>query len=139
MVSTTTNCPCGGAEAPESRQTYHALAAQHLQAAQRGLPYDIDVEFMLALLSRRRGEWDTHTKLLETMLRRHPDNLAVLGELGFSYVLTREHERADQLLDRYLEIAPGSLGPRVIKTYNHLASGTSLSGLGGFLQQADTH
>jgi DNA-binding winged helix-turn-helix (wHTH) protein/tetratricopeptide (TPR) repeat protein len=120
-------------EAVDSNE-YYALAQDHLDQARRSLPYSLDLEFSLSQLMLRRGRWRDQQRVLERLLRRQPDSLEVLSSLGWSYLKTRNHGRAQELFARYFELNPSGNGPYPANTDNYLAWGVPLSKLRAVLQ-----
>lgn len=90
-------------------------ALQELAIAERGMPGDADLLHAKGSILRRMGRLDETLIAWNRALEIDPRNPNLMRTHATNYLLLRDYEQADALLDRVLEIAPDAVEARVAK------------------------
>ena len=101
---------------------YHYYCERDYQAAlhefaiaKLSLPNSAEVYMAIGAIERRQGKWKESTANLERAASLSPKDAWILQNLADNYYATRNFEAADKILDRAVEAAPKSFGPRAEK------------------------
>src|SRR5213595_1398379 len=101
---------------------YHYYCERDYQAAldefaiaKLSLPNSPEVYMAIGAIERRQGKWKESTANLQKAASLSPKDSWVLQNLADNYAATRNFEAADKILDRAIEAAPKSFGPRAEK------------------------
>jgi serine/threonine protein kinase len=81
-------------------------ARVQLAMARRGLPNNVSVNALTALMYRRQGKWDKGMECFEEAIVRDPLNPESMAELGNTLYFTRQFRAAAQMYDRLIELLP---------------------------------
>ncbi len=82
------------------------LALAEFAAARRERPNDVDAISAIGYVHRRQGKWEESVRDLLQAQELDPLHANLIGELGSSLVFMREYARAEQFLDRSIELEP---------------------------------
>ena len=74
--------------------------------AQRSLPNDAAVPFLIAMVERRQGRWDDAIRHAEGAIALDPHNTTFISELASTYFILRRYEEAAKTLDNALTWKP---------------------------------
>ena len=77
----------------------YAPALAELALAQRSLPNDAAIPFVIAMVERRQGRWEECIQHTQQALALDPHNLNFISELATSYILVRRYEEASKTCD----------------------------------------
>jgi serine/threonine-protein kinase len=107
--------------APDAAETHIALgytyhwverdperALEEFSLAERGLPSAADVLHARGTLLQSMGRWAEAQEMMERALELSPRDAEVIGDLVFLYFPTRQYDRAMELSDRIIGLAPDS-------------------------------
>ncbi len=99
---------------------YHGLrdydsALRELAIAEPGLPGDSLVYLARAFIYRRMGEFAQASVNLDRAIELDPRNLEQLMAQVFNYGILREYTRAEEYLDRVLDVAPDASIPHFVR------------------------
>ena len=92
-------------------------ALAEFDIARRGLPNESEAYLAIGAIQRRQGKWAESTANLEKAATLDPKNMKVLNNLCFSYMVQRDFETADKILDRVIAASPQSLQARALKGF----------------------
>jgi TolB-like protein/Tfp pilus assembly protein PilF len=111
--------------APDAGESHLALAYFHylgerdypaalaeLDTAERAMPGNSQIFEARAYVYRRAGDWERSVINMERAIQLDPRNTDVLFRQSGNYMFLREYARAEQYLDRILEIAPDDVPAR---------------------------
>jgi TolB-like protein/Flp pilus assembly protein TadD len=90
-------------------------ALDEFAIAKLSLPNSAEVYMAIGAIERRQGKWKESTANLERAASLSPKDAWILQNLADNYYATRNFETADKILDRAIEAAPKSFGPRAEK------------------------
>jgi TolB-like protein/Flp pilus assembly protein TadD len=93
----------------------YGRALAEFEVAKRDLPNEAQAYMAIGAIQRRQGKWAESTANLKKAAELDPKNGAVLLNLAYSYMATRNFEAADKTFDRAIEAAPESFGSRALK------------------------
>jgi TolB-like protein/class 3 adenylate cyclase/Flp pilus assembly protein TadD len=74
-------------------------ALAELSLAQRGLPNDTSIPFLVAMIKRRQGKWDESIRENEQAVTLDPRNVPFVSELATTLFVVRRYEEAARTLD----------------------------------------
>jgi len=74
--------------------------------AQRGLPNDASIPFLIGMVERRQGRWDRAIRHAEGAIALDPHNTGFISELATTYFILRRYEEAAKTLDHALAWKP---------------------------------
>jgi len=81
-------------------------AVRYFEEALQFLPNNSQIPASLALVARRRGQWDRSESYFNEAERLDPRNLRLLGQHALSYKILRRFPEALRKLDQALNITP---------------------------------
>jgi len=87
-------------------------ALDEFAVAKRSWPNSAEVYMAIASIERRQGKWAESTANFEKAASLSPKDAFVLVNLGDNYRANKNFEAADEIFDRAIEAAPGSLNAR---------------------------
>ncbi|MGA7274205.1 MAG: FlgO family outer membrane protein, partial [Candidatus Udaeobacter sp.] len=88
---------------------YEAALAE-LAVAQRSLPNDASVPFVIAMVERRQGRWDESIRHNEQAIALDPHSVPFVSEMATTYFITRRYDQAARTLDSALTWKPLDFG-----------------------------
>ena len=103
-------------------QNYDAAIASFEKARQLA-PKTSDALEALALVSRRKGEWQQSLEYFRQATEIDPRNISLLASNGETYVELREYSSALKVYDQILEISPDNADALVSKAEIHQTEG----------------
>jgi TolB-like protein/Tfp pilus assembly protein PilF len=95
-------------------QNYDAAVAS-FEKARQSAPKTSDPLEALALVSRRKGEWQASLEYFRQAIEIDPRNTSLLASYGDTYIELREYPSALKLYDQLLEISPDNVEALVSK------------------------
>jgi TolB-like protein/Flp pilus assembly protein TadD len=90
-------------------------ALHEFAIAKLSLPNSAEVYMAIGAIERRQGKWKESTANLDRAASLSPKDAWILQNLADNYYATRNFEAADKILDRAIDAAPKSFGPRAEK------------------------
>jgi TolB-like protein len=87
-------------------------AREELAKAQRALPNNTRIFWILGLIDRRQGRWDEAIRNLEHAVDLDPRNAGTITDLGWCYYNLRRYEEAIAVAYRVLALEPRSISFR---------------------------
>jgi serine/threonine-protein kinase len=84
-------------------------ALEEFETAQRGLPNESEMYLYLGAIQRRQGRWADSTANLEKAVSLNPKDVWQLQNLAFNYQMQRNYSKANEIMDRALELNPTSV------------------------------
>src|SRR6266545_4477875 len=84
-------------------------AREELAKAQRALPNNTRIFWILGLIDRRQGRWDEAIRNLERAVDLDPRNASTIEDLGSTYSWLRKYEEAIAMANRALALEPRSI------------------------------
>jgi serine/threonine-protein kinase len=90
-------------------------AMEEYSIALKGAPNDSRVNAAIGFLYQRLGRWREAATALERGVQLDPQNFQYLQNLADTYSGLREHQRAANLVDRAVALAPDRVGPYLVK------------------------
>jgi serine/threonine-protein kinase len=81
-------------------------------------PNDADVLEVIAYVQQRQGEFEVAIENLEKAFALNPKNVGLLVEIGGTYYLLRNYQKADAYYDRAISLAPDFVGAYAAKAAN---------------------
>lgn len=81
-------------------------AVVELEAASRSMPGNAVLHMQRAFFYRRMGRWNESIEAFQRWQEYDPLNREVRNDLARTYYLRREYERAEEMLDLALQLAP---------------------------------
>jgi Flp pilus assembly protein TadD len=92
-----------------ARQKRLADAISLLSGAVARSPQDDSIQFALAALQEKKGDWQKAVDRLMPVIERHPDNAAALNFIGYTLVNNGgDLDEAERYVRRALELRPDS-------------------------------
>ena len=88
---------------------YEAALAE-LAVAQRSLPNDAFVPFVIAMVERRQGRWDESIRHNEQAIALDPHSVPFVSEMATTYFIIRRYDQAARTLDSALTWKPLDFG-----------------------------
>jgi TolB-like protein/Tfp pilus assembly protein PilF len=107
-------------------QLDYERALAEFAGAERGLPNDVDNLMAVAAIQRRQGKWTESTDNFAKAVLRSPKDADLLVNYAFNYIALRQYDKAEQIVDRGLQVAPDSFSLHAAKAQ------IALSGRGDF-------
>jgi TolB-like protein/class 3 adenylate cyclase/Tfp pilus assembly protein PilF len=98
-------------------------AVRYFEQARQLLPNSSRIPESLALVERRRGQWDRSESYFNEAERLDPRNVSLLGQHAQSYIALRRFPEALQKLDHVLDITPDDLDTLATKAATAQAEG----------------
>jgi tetratricopeptide (TPR) repeat protein len=89
-------------------------AREELAKAQRALPNNTRIFWILGLIDRRQGRWDEAIRNLERSVDLDPRNVSTISDLGQTYFFLRKYEETIAILNRALALEPRNA---LLRTY----------------------
>jgi adenylate cyclase len=74
-------------------------ALAELALAQRGMPNDASIPFLIGMINRRQGKWEESIHHNEHAVALDPRNIPFISELATTYFILRRYEDAARTLD----------------------------------------
>jgi TolB-like protein len=93
----------------------YETAVRYFEQARQVLPNGSWISKSLALIARRRGQWDRSESYFNEAERLDPRNVSLLYDHAFSYIFLRRFPEALRKLDQILDITPADLDTLVAK------------------------
>ena len=93
----------------------YETAVRYFEQARQVLPNSSWISKSLALIARRRGQWDRSESYFNEADRLDPRNVELLYDHAFSYIFLRRFPEALRKLDQILDITPDDLDTLVAK------------------------
>jgi tetratricopeptide (TPR) repeat protein len=90
-------------------------AERHFEQARQLLPNNSRIPESLALVARRRAQWDKSESFFKDAERLDPRNVSVLYQHAVSYLALRRFPEALRKLDQVLNIIPDDLDTLAVK------------------------
>ena len=90
-------------------------ARAELALAERTLPNNAQVFYLMGAVDRRQGRWHESARNMEKALELDPHNLFTLRRLALTYGLMRRFAESAAALDRAVALAPEDGGSRVLR------------------------
>jgi TolB-like protein/cytochrome c-type biogenesis protein CcmH/NrfG len=87
-------------------------AREELAKAQRALPNNTRIFWILGLIDRRQGRWDEAIRNLERAVDLDPRNASTISDLGFTYFELRRYEETIAVAYRVLALEPRNINFR---------------------------
>jgi TolB-like protein len=84
-------------------------AREELAKAQRALPNNTRIFWILGLINRREGRWDEAIRNLEHAMDLDPRNAGTIYELGWTYSWLRKYAESIAMFNRALALEPRSI------------------------------
>lgn len=96
---------------------HYEEAVAEFAVAERSLPQNSVLHFLRSGVYRRLGRWDLAVQDGERAVELDPRNALYLEQLQVTYSFLRNYARADQILDRILDISPDTAAAFLEKMY----------------------
>lgn len=96
-------------------QLDYEAALVELEIAEQGMPGDADVLFARSAIYQRMGQLRQALAISEQAIETDPRNANLLRQHASAYTRLREYDKAEQYLDKVLEIAPDAVEARVAR------------------------
>jgi TolB-like protein len=93
----------------------YETAVSYFEQARQLLPNSSRIPESLALLERRRGQWDRSESYFNEAERLDPRNVSILTQHALSYMELRRFPEAVRKFDQVLDITPEDLDTLVLK------------------------
>src|SRR5262249_19645604 len=90
-------------------------AVRYFEQARQLLPNNSWIQEALALVARRRGQWDQSESYFNEAERLDPSNAGLLTQRAVHYINLRRSPEALRKLDQVLNITPGNVGTIALK------------------------
>jgi TolB-like protein/Tfp pilus assembly protein PilF len=101
----------------------YGLAKSTFDLVSKMLPGSSEVPFALGLVTRREGNWDESIAYLEQALALDPQNVQLLNEAAFTFMILRQFPKAVKLYSRALDINPNDPDLMAFKADPYQAEG----------------
>jgi serine/threonine protein kinase/Flp pilus assembly protein TadD len=93
-------------------------ARVQLSIAARGLANNAEVFLLEALIDRRQGNFEKAIREFNEAITHDPRNSASIGDLGTTFYVTRQFDKAEQVYDRLIGLLPDQPMLKVQKAFN---------------------
>jgi serine/threonine protein kinase/Flp pilus assembly protein TadD len=101
----------------------YETAVRYFEQARQLLPNNSRIPESLALVTRRRGQWERSESFFNEAERLDPRNVNLLTQHAISYLVLRRFPKELRKLDQILNITPDDLDTLVQKAINAQAEG----------------
>ena len=91
-------------------------ALKEFEIAKNGLPNESEVYLSIGAIQRRQGKWAESTANLEKAVSLNPNDIWPLQNLADNFEMLRNFDKANETIDRALELNPTALGPWEVKS-----------------------
>jgi tetratricopeptide (TPR) repeat protein len=98
-------------------------AVRYFEQAHQFLPNSSRIPELLALVARRRGQWDQSESYFDEAERLDPRNVSLLTNHAFSYLILRRFAKALRKFDQVLNITPDDVDALAYKAASAQAQG----------------
>jgi serine/threonine-protein kinase len=95
----------------------YAPALAEFALAQRSLPNDASIPFLIGMVERRQGHWDESIRHIEQAVRLDPHNVALISELATTLFIQRRYDEAAKTLDSALAWKPLDFGMAFLRAW----------------------
>jgi TolB-like protein/class 3 adenylate cyclase/Flp pilus assembly protein TadD len=85
--------------------------------AQRNLPNDASIPFLIGMVERRQGRWDEAIRHVERAIALDPHNTQFISELATTYFILRRYDEAAKTLDNALAWKPLDFGMAFLRAW----------------------
>ena len=85
--------------------------------AQRRLPNDASILFLVGMVERRQGHWEESIRHAEQAVALDPHNTGFISELATTYAILRRYDEAAKTLDRALAWKPRDFAMAVLRAW----------------------
>jgi TolB-like protein/class 3 adenylate cyclase/Flp pilus assembly protein TadD len=85
--------------------------------AQRSLPNDASIPFLIGMVERRQGHWDESVRHIRQAVELDPHNVALISELATTYFILRRYDEATKTLDSALAWKPRDFGMAFLRAW----------------------
>jgi TolB-like protein/class 3 adenylate cyclase len=85
--------------------------------AQRSLPNDASIPFLIGMVERRQGHWDESVRHIRQAVELDPHNVALISELATTYFILRRYDEATKALDSALAWKPRDFGMAFLRAW----------------------
>ncbi len=85
--------------------------------AQRSLPNDASIPFLIGMVERRQGHWDESIRHIRQAVELDPHNVALISELATTYFILRRYDEATKTLDSALAWKPRDFGMAFLRAW----------------------
>ena len=85
--------------------------------AQRSLPNDASVPFLIGMVERRKGHWDDSIRHVEQAIALDPHNTQFISELATTLFILRRYDEAAKTLDSTLTWKPLDFGMAFLRAF----------------------
>jgi len=85
--------------------------------AQRSLPNDASIPFLIGMVERRQGHWDESVRHIRQAVELDPHNAALISELATTYFILRRYDEATKTLDSALAWRPRDFGMAFLRAW----------------------
>jgi serine/threonine protein kinase/Tfp pilus assembly protein PilF len=89
-----------------------------LAIAERSLTNNAEVFVLEALIDRRQGNFEKAVQEFNQAIARDPRNSVSIGDLGTTYYVMRQFDKAEQVYDRLMQLLPDQPMLKVQKAFN---------------------
>ena len=95
----------------------YAPALAEFALAQRSLPNDASIPFLIGMVERRQGHWDESIRHIEQAVRLDPHNIPLISELATTLFIQRRYDEAAKTLDSALAWKPLDFGMAFLRAW----------------------
>ncbi len=95
----------------------YGAALTEFAIAQRSLPNDASIPFLIGMVERRQGHWDESIRQIEQYLRLDPHNVQSVSELATTLLIVGRYEEAAKVLDNALSWKPRDFGMSLVRAW----------------------
>jgi TolB-like protein/class 3 adenylate cyclase len=96
----------------------YAPALAELALAQRSLPNEAAIPFVIAMVERRQGRWEECLQHSQQALALDPHNLNFISELSTTYFILRRYDESSKVLDSALAWKPRDFSLSFLRAWN---------------------
>jgi serine/threonine protein kinase/tetratricopeptide (TPR) repeat protein len=104
-------------------------ALEELAKAQRALPNNTRIFWILGLIDRRQGRWDEAIRNLERAVDLDPRNASWIYDLGWTYSWLRKYAEALAMFNRAAALPPRSASQRALPAWIGVAADANMAPL----------
>jgi tetratricopeptide (TPR) repeat protein len=104
-------------------------AREELAKAQRALPNNTRIFWILGLINRREGRWDEAIQNLERAVDLDPRNASRIYDLGWTYSWLRKYAEALAMFNRAAALPPRSASQRALPAWIGVAADANMAPL----------